>query len=175
MNAASQPAARALSRDSRGAALIVFALLLPPLLVLLALLIDLGFCFNARLNTLRGVTAGAMFAFQNGGAVTAGTATDLRNTIVSIVQDGAGSTAPTATVLINNAAGTQNADNFYCTAGYPVQWTSTGSTSGSCADGTTSAKFVTITTSGTAALPIPLASFAGQIFPMTETIVVRAK
>lgn len=94
---------------------------------------------------------------------------------MSIVQDGAGSTAPTATVLINNAAGTQNADNFYCTSVYPVQWTSTGSTSASCADGTTSAKFVTITTSGTAALPIPLASFAGQIFPMTETIVVRAK
>ncbi len=161
--------------DRRGVALIEFALLLPLLLVLTAIVVDLGFCYNARLNTLRGVTAGALYAFENGGTVTAATAPQLRTAIAGIVTDGAGSAMPTVAILINNDAGTATAGDYYCPAGQPVVWRSVGSASIACGDGTMAAKYVTIRTSGDYPSLIPFAGLGRRLFPLTETIVVRAK
>lgn len=164
-----------LAADRRGVALIEFALVLPPLLLLVALIVDIGFAYNARLNTLRGVSAGAMYAFENGGDVDAGSADAFRQTIATIVQQGAGATAPTVTVLVNNVAGPGAADGYYCSSGIPTQWRSTGMTRSACGDGTMSAKFVTIRTTGTPVAIIPVAAIGARLFPLTETVVVRAK
>lgn len=169
------PARRLLAADRRGLAVIEFALILPPLVLLVALIVDIGLCYNARLNTLRGAAAGAMYAFENGGDVTAATADAFRGTISNIVQQGAGSTSPAVTVLVNNVAGPGAADQFYCTSGKPTQWRSTGAASMACGDDTMSAKFVTIRTARTPVAIIPVVAFGARIFPQTATIVVRTK
>ena len=163
------------ARGERGAALIEFALVLPPLLLILAIVIDLGLAYNLQLNALRGVAAGSVYAFENGGGVTSGNAADLRGRIAAVVQESAGSTRLTVTVLINNVAGSGAADAYYCTSGYPIQWTSTGASQATCADQTRSAKFVTIRTSATPNAVVPVASFGATLFPVNEAITVRLK
>jgi Flp pilus assembly protein TadG len=175
MNAAARFPAGGLDRDERGLALLEFALLLPLLLLLLAIVIDLCFCYNARLNTLRGITAGALYAFEKGGTVTSANAEQLRTTIADIVRQGAGSTPPTVTVLVNNVAGASAADSFYCTSGSPTQWRASGPTSTACGDQTMSAKFITIRTAGTYQSRVPIISLGAQIFPLSDIIVVRAR
>lgn len=164
-----------LAGDRRGLALLEFALVLPPLLLLVALIADLGFAYHSRLDTLRGVTAGAMYAFEHGGDVTAANAEAFRRTIADIVTQGAGTTAPTVTVMVNTVAGSSTADLFYCTSGTPTQYRSTGSTSAACGDNTMSAKFVTIRAQGQARVTIPFLSIGSRLFPTTDSIVVRAK
>jgi len=161
--------------DRRGLALLEFALVLPLLLVLTAIVVDLGFCYNARLNTLRGVTAGALYAFENGGGVTVATAPQLRAAISAIVVDASGSRVPTVTVMVNNVAGSSAADDFYCTSGRPTTWRSVGPSPIPCSDGTMAAKFVTIRTTGTQPSLIPFAALGPRLFPLTETVVVRTR
>jgi len=168
-------AARTLCADKRAVALIEFALALPPLLILLAIVIDLGRAYHARLVLLRALTAGALYAFEQGSTVTSATATDLRASITTIVQQSADDASLTVTIRLNGQAGSANADGYYCTTGYPVNWTTTGTKSVSCPDHTMSAKFVAIHVSGVFTPLFPFGSIAGSMFPLTETVLVRTK
>lgn len=161
--------------DRRGLALLEFALVLPVLLVLIAIVIDLGFCYNARLNALRGITAGALYAFENGGSVTPATAPQLRTTVAAIVTQAAGNQPPEVTVMVNNVAGANAAGDYYCTSGKPTVWRSVGPTRVGCDDDTMAAKFVTIRATRTQTALIPFATLGAHLFPLTETIVVRTK
>lgn len=166
---------RVLVADRRAVALIEFALILPALLLLLAIVIDFGQAYHARIVMLRAVTAGALDAFERGGAVTSANATDFRASIETTVRQAAGDAPLTVTILVNNLAGSSNADTYYCTTGYPVLWAGTGTTSSGCPDHTMSAKFVTIQISAVSTPLFPFGSIGASMFPLSETVRVRTK
>lgn len=166
---------RAARRDRRGVAALELAIVLPVMVVIVAMIVDLGFCYNARLATMRGMNAAALYAYRNGGTVTIADAHDVETQLQRVTREVAGNQDLAVTVLLNGAAMPQRANEFFCAGQGLKTWISTGYTRAPCPDGAMSAKIYTIRTSGITDSPIPLALLGATLLPLDDQIVVRAR
>lgn len=134
-----------LARHRAGSAAVEFAIVFPLMLLILAATVDLGFAYYQKSRVGSAISAAAYYAVRNGSTLSAANADLLRVTLESIVRSTLGmSTNITVSILINNSTNAIDASSYFCVAGYPPVYTSTGLTPASCSANVTSGKFVTI-------------------------------
>ena len=162
--------------DDRGVAAVEFALVGPMLIFLVGSMIDYAYGYNVKLKVADAVTAGAVYAFNNGQDVTAADAVTFLAAVKNVVTTVAEVQIPvTVETRFNNDVTGANASSYYCVDGYPAVWTSTGQSSVSCGGNIQSGRFVTITVSGDYH-PLFLSNpvFA-RVLRIEESIVVRVQ
>jgi len=164
-------------RNRRGIAAVEFGIFAPLLLFLAVVMVDFGFAFNNKLRIVSATSTAAQYAFANGQSLNASTLSTFRTNVTTVAQTTANMTsAPTVTVLFNNAADSSTLANFYCASGFaPVTWTSTGTSSVSCGGSVMSGKFVTITVMSTANSLFKSDSILGRVITTTDTAIVRVQ
>jgi Flp pilus assembly protein TadG len=164
----------ALARHRKGAAAVEFAVVFPLMLVIFAATVDLGFAYYQKSRVSSAISAAAYYAVRNGNSLSSTNADAMRATLQGIVQSTLGlSSNITVTVLINNSTNATDASNYFCVAGYPPTYTSTGNSQTSCSGNLTSGKFVTIhVTEQLTPLILP-PGFAAGVYGLDRSVTAR--
>lgn len=163
-----------LARHRAGAAAVEFAVVFPLMLMIFAATVDFGFAYYQKSRIGSAISAAAYYAVRNGNTLSAATAPVMQATLQSIVRSTLGtSTSITVSVLINNSTNPLDASNYFCVAGYPPVYTSTGLTPASCSGNVTSGKFVTIHVTEQLQPLIVSPGFLAGIYGLDRTVVAR--
>ena len=163
-----------LTRHRAGAAAVEFAVVFPLMLMIFAATVDLGFAYYQKSRIGSAISAAAYYAVRNGNTLSAATAPVIQATLESIVRSTLGtSTSITVSVLINNSTNPLDASNYFCVAGYPPVYTSTGLTPASCSGNVTSGKFVTIHVTEQLQPLILSPGFLAGIYGLDRSVVAR--
>ena len=138
--------------EDSGAAAVEFALFLPFFLLVLAGTVDLGYLTYTASELSAAVSAGSLYAANNG-ALVATSPDTLSGNIQAIVANANGTGWATSAVNINNGDPT----HCYCPTGPLGNWTwgSAMTCGGVCSGGGVAGQFVTITASHTVSPVFP--------------------
>ncbi|MFE1602783.1 TadE/TadG family type IV pilus assembly protein [Methylobacterium sp. ID0610] len=155
-------------------AVVEFAAATPLLLVLLLSVFDLCRAFTQTLQLVNAISAAASYAISAGRGVDGSGLPALTGAITAIIRGSSPQlAAATVTVLYNNAEGSGNFGRYYCVAGSPPTWTSTGPSSTSCGDSVTSGKFATISVTVPYAPVVPTSAVFAGFTGTSDRVIVR--
>lgn len=161
-------------RSEKGSTAVEFAIIFPILLMIFAATVDLGYAFYQKSRIGSALSAAAYYAVRNGGSLSFSNADAMRSTIEAIVRSTLGSSTDIAvTVLINNSTDASQASNYYCVAGYPPAYVSTGASETSCGGNLTSGKYVTIQVQEQITPLILSPGFLASTYDLNRSIVAR--
>lgn len=161
-------------RSRKGSTAVEFAVIFPILLMIFAATVDLGYAFYQKSRIGSALSAAAYYAVRNGSGLSSSNADTMRSTIETIIRSTLGSsTGIVVTVLINNSTSATDAANYYCVAGYPPTYTSTGSSQTSCGGSVTSGKYVTIQVQEQIAPLILSPNFLANTYDLNRSVVAR--
>lgn len=145
---------RAFARDGEGASAVEFALLVPILCVIFAVMVDFGFLLFTRFNINENVSSATNYALVRADSVSAASGATLAGQIAGIIPANVD-----VTVVVNNgpqvvrtngtpvASGTaSNAELCYCPSlsGSAISWGSAQSCGSACTGGGVAGKFVLV-------------------------------
>jgi len=164
-----------LARDRSGSVLVEFSLLAPVWIALLVFMLDFSEAFYLKMKIATALNGAAQYAFLNAQWVTPSTVTSFLANVQTVGQTTANlDTAPTVTVLFNNAAGTANSANYYCVSGgSSLTYISTGTSSASCGGAVMSGRYITITVAGQMSTFFPADPILGATIQVSDTAIVR--
>jgi Flp pilus assembly protein TadG len=163
-----------LARQRAGSAAVEFAIVFPVMLLILAGTVDLGFAYYQKSRVSSAISSAAYYAVRNGRTLSAANADLVRVTLESIVRSTLGmSTNITVSILINNSTNAVDASTYFCVAGYPPVYTSTGLTPASCSGNVTSGKFVTIRVTEQLQPLILSTGFLANVYGLDRSVTAR--
>ena len=151
-------------RDEGGVAALEFALIAPTLCLLLAGVADFGGALYTKFKLDAAVAAGANYAQVNAANVNSTSGASLATNIAAIVENAEGSNSANNVIVVNNgpsvtdssgsssSSGTPtSANSCYCPTGTTTSltWGGAATCGSTCAGGGVAGKFVTVTATAT--------------------------